>query len=118
MIIKSPCSLFLYLHSCKVASGFDHCLALSKCGRVFAWGWGADGQLGFDDSLCEVPRLISDLHHVSKIFSYGDSSFALSKVPYIYDWITRNDYHFPPLLFPFRMACCMLGVIVNTGSLD
>ena len=30
----------------KVVCGYDHSLCLTECGKVFSWGWNADGQLG------------------------------------------------------------------------
>ena len=33
-----------------VACGSWHCLALSKCGDVYSWGWNKDGQLGLRET--------------------------------------------------------------------
>ena len=33
----------------EVAAGLRHCLALTLDGRMFAWGYGAHGQIGVGD---------------------------------------------------------------------
>jgi len=38
-------------HVAQVACGWQHTLALSSNGKVFAWGYGEDGQLGHGDKL-------------------------------------------------------------------
>ena len=36
-------------HVVEVAAGLRHCLALTLDGRMFAWGYGAHGQIGVGD---------------------------------------------------------------------
>jgi alpha-tubulin suppressor-like RCC1 family protein len=35
----------------QIASGSDHCMALSKSGYVYSWGSGNDGRLGHNDTV-------------------------------------------------------------------
>ena len=52
-----------------VSCGFKHVIAKSNLGKVFLWGSGTDGQLGFDDYENEyTPRQMNleKLLHVSK----------------------------------------------------
>eukprot|EP00616_Rhizochromulina_sp_CCMP1243_P013771 CAMPEP_0118993936 /NCGR_PEP_ID=MMETSP1173-20130426/55968_1 /TAXON_ID=1034831 /ORGANISM="Rhizochromulina marina cf, Strain CCMP1243" /LENGTH=199 /DNA_ID=CAMNT_0006945195 /DNA_START=33 /DNA_END=628 /DNA_ORIENTATION=+ len=72
-----------------LASGDFHMLALTRDRRVFAWGYGAEGQCGQGNSLhLRTPRPVEALRHVlvSKISCGAWHSAALSADGYLYTW--------------------------------
>jgi alpha-tubulin suppressor-like RCC1 family protein len=74
----------------QVSGGYDHALAVSEDGRVFAWGANSSGQLG-DGSLVarthpvEVGGLPSD-DPVTKVAAGTSYSLALTEAGVIYAW--------------------------------
>lgn len=45
----------------QISAGFKHCLAKSTNGRVYSWGLGSKGQLGYDNLLYQtIPKLINN----------------------------------------------------------
>ena len=64
----------------------NHCISLSKAGRVFTWGDGREGQLGFSiatstskcislqDLYSNKPRLVADLDFVAVAASHASHS--------------------------------------------
>lgn len=67
----------------QLACGLDHCLALSKDGRIWSWGYGEDGQLGhgaIEDTLTR-PKLLEstqiDGKQVADIVCGADFSAVL-----------------------------------------
>ncbi|KAK2828412.1 hypothetical protein Q5P01_019446 [Channa striata] len=74
----------------QVACGQDHSLFLTETGKVFACGWGADGQTGLGHhNICSSPvELGGDLAgvEVQQISTYGDCSLAVSTDGQLYGW--------------------------------
>ncbi|XP_067347985.1 RCC1-like G exchanging factor-like protein isoform X1 [Channa argus] len=74
----------------QVACGQDHSLFLTETGKVFACGWGADGQTGLGhNNICSSPvELGGDLAgvEVQQISTYGDCSLAVSTDGQLYGW--------------------------------
>jgi alpha-tubulin suppressor-like RCC1 family protein len=70
------------LEMIQIDAAGDHCISLSKAGRVFTWGDGREGQLGFSiststskcislqDLYSTKPRLVSDLDFVAVAASH------------------------------------------------
>ncbi|MBQ7336171.1 MAG: hypothetical protein IJW92_06845, partial [Clostridia bacterium] len=73
----------------KVSAGYDHVLAVTTDGKVYAWGSNGQGQLGIDSvSSANVPTLVSALETV-KIVSVAAGkqySLALSESGVVYAW--------------------------------
>ena len=66
----------------KIVCGYDHSLCLTECGKVFSWGWNADGQLGIGHTMSRhVPSLakgdIAD-ENITDISCFADTCLALS----------------------------------------
>lgn len=74
----------------QVACGQDHSLFLTETGKVYACGWGADGQTGLGHhSMCSEPTaLAGDLAgvEVQQVNTYGDCSLAVSREGQLYGW--------------------------------
>ncbi|XP_068456968.1 RCC1-like G exchanging factor-like protein [Clinocottus analis] len=74
----------------QVACGQDHSLFLTESGKVFACGWGADGQtgLGHHDISARPVEVGGDLSgvEVQQISTYGDCSLAVSADGQLYGW--------------------------------
>ncbi|XP_037544147.1 RCC1-like G exchanging factor-like protein [Nematolebias whitei] len=74
----------------QVACGQDHSLFLTETGKVFACGWGADGQTGLGHhSVSSQPVEVGgDLAGVAvqQISSYGDCSLAVSRDGRLFGW--------------------------------
>ena len=74
----------------KVVCGMDHSLFLTEDGKVFACGWGADGQTGLGSSkpTREPTQLGGDLEGVKvmQLSSFADTSLALSEDNDIFAW--------------------------------
>uniref|UniRef100_A0A7N8X1T9 RCC1 like n=1 Tax=Mastacembelus armatus TaxID=205130 RepID=A0A7N8X1T9_9TELE len=74
----------------QVACGQDHSLFLTETGKVFACGWGADGQtgLGHHNISSSPVELGGDLAgvKVQQISTYGDCSLAVSTDGQLYGW--------------------------------
>ncbi|XP_046907833.1 RCC1-like G exchanging factor-like protein [Hypomesus transpacificus] len=74
----------------QVACGQDHSLFLTETGKVYACGWGADGQTGLghlDMSATALP-VRGDLAgvKVTQVTTYGDCSLAVSAEGQLYGW--------------------------------
>ena len=73
-----------------VAAGWDHSLAMTRAGRVYAWGSRSHGQLG--DGVRETgrpapnPVLIAGLTNVTAIAAGGHHSLALCRDGTVYAW--------------------------------
>eukprot|EP01100_Stratorugosa_tubuloviscum_P009287 TRINITY_DN3885_c2_g1_i3.p1 TRINITY_DN3885_c2_g1~~TRINITY_DN3885_c2_g1_i3.p1 ORF type:complete len:168 (+),score=81.01 TRINITY_DN3885_c2_g1_i3:290-793(+) len=64
----------------KISTGGNHCLALSENGNLYAWGWGAEGRLGFEETKdISVPKKhnILSKRKISKISTGGSHSMIL-----------------------------------------
>ncbi|KAJ2714825.1 hypothetical protein H4R19_001526 [Coemansia spiralis] len=73
----------------KVQCGLDHTAILTSAGRVFAMGWGADGQLGTGsvaDSATPVPVRGLDGVPIADISSSADFTLALSADGQLFYW--------------------------------
>ncbi|XP_056910288.1 RCC1-like G exchanging factor-like protein [Takifugu flavidus] len=74
----------------QVACGQDHSLFLTESGKVFACGWGADGQtgLGHHSVSCTPVEVGGDLAgvKVQQITTYGDCSLAVSADGELFGW--------------------------------
>ncbi|KAG7217143.1 hypothetical protein INR49_027684 [Caranx melampygus] len=74
----------------QVACGQDHSLFLTETGKVFACGWGADGQTGLGHhSISSTPVEVGgDLAgvEVQQISTYGDCSLAVSREGQLFGW--------------------------------
>lgn len=77
----------------QISSQFDHSLAVSNDGKVFAWGMNADGQLGDDtrDSR-STPVRVKGLDDVTitRVSAGGSHSVALAQDGTVYSW-GEND---------------------------
>jgi len=70
-----------------VASGDDHCLALSAVGEVYSWGNGSDGVLGHaDGSASAGPRRIETLARVESIAAGTFTSAAVDDRGHLFTW--------------------------------
>ncbi|KAM9788931.1 RCC1-like G exchanging factor-like protein [Neosynchiropus ocellatus] len=74
----------------QVSCGQDHSLFLTEDGRVFACGWGADGQTGLGHhNVTSVPLEVGgDLSgvQVRQVSTYGDCSLAVSTDGRLFGW--------------------------------
>uniref|UniRef100_A0A667XFN1 RCC1 like n=2 Tax=Myripristis murdjan TaxID=586833 RepID=A0A667XFN1_9TELE len=74
----------------QVACGQDHSLFLTETGKVYACGWGADGQTGLGhhnvtSTPAEVGGELAGVE-VQQISTYGDCSLAVSRDGQLYGW--------------------------------
>lgn len=72
-----------------VAAGTGHSLALGSDGQVYAWGFGASGQLGnsaFADSTTPVPVALTPGTSVASIAAGGSHSLALTTSGQVLAW--------------------------------
>uniref|UniRef100_A0A3P9LZP7 RCC1 like n=1 Tax=Oryzias latipes TaxID=8090 RepID=A0A3P9LZP7_ORYLA len=74
----------------QVSCGQDHSLLLTESGRVFACGWGADGQTGLghhniSSTPVEVGGDLSGVE-VQQVSTYGDCSLAVSRDGQLFGW--------------------------------
>lgn len=74
----------------QVVCGQDHSLFLTETGKVYACGWGADGQtgLGHHNISSRPVEVGGDLCgvEVQQVSTYGDCSLAVSKDGHLYGW--------------------------------
>uniref|UniRef100_A0A3P9JFV8 RCC1 like n=1 Tax=Oryzias latipes TaxID=8090 RepID=A0A3P9JFV8_ORYLA len=74
----------------QVSCGQDHSLLLTESGRVFACGWGADGQTGLGHhNISATPVEVGgDLSgvEVQQVSTYGDCSLAVSRDGQLFGW--------------------------------
>lgn len=74
----------------QVASGQDHSLFLTETGKVYACGWGADGQtgLGHHEVSAGPAEVAGELVgvEVQQVATYGDCSLAVSRDGQLYGW--------------------------------
>ncbi|XP_078385864.1 putative E3 ubiquitin-protein ligase HERC3 [Cetorhinus maximus] len=78
----------------QVACGSDHSLALSKDGKLFAWGQNTYGQLGLGTKggSQHSPQCVTSLTEmpVAQITAGGEHSFALSLSGAVFGWGRNN----------------------------
>ncbi|XP_056451322.1 RCC1-like G exchanging factor-like protein isoform X2 [Gadus chalcogrammus] len=74
----------------QVACGQDHSLFLTETGKVYACGWGADGQTGLGHQRVSAApaEVAGELRgvEVKQISTYGDCSLAVSRDGGLYGW--------------------------------
>ncbi|XP_029168900.1 RCC1 and BTB domain-containing protein 1-like [Nylanderia fulva] len=72
----------------KVSCGFEHILALTDRGDIYAWGKNHNGQVGTNSDLpiCSVPMMVDMPESVKDIAAYGHLSVALSNNNIVYVW--------------------------------
>jgi alpha-tubulin suppressor-like RCC1 family protein len=85
-----------------IASGFDHCLALThpinnagQCIPV-SWGLNASGQLGHGDFVSrDLPKVISTFagRDILSVYAGADSSGAIDRVGQLYLWGGNDSYN-------------------------
>ncbi len=70
-----------------VAAGGSHSLALTRTGRVYAWGSNASGQLGDPTSEdTATPQIVPDVTHVVAIAAGANHSLALDTDGRVWAW--------------------------------
>jgi len=65
-----------------IACGLDHCVALSRNGRVWTWGFGIEGQLGHNDTTDEhLPKEITSMREegITRITCGPDSTVLINE---------------------------------------
>uniref|UniRef100_UPI00358E10D4 RCC1-like G exchanging factor-like protein isoform X2 n=1 Tax=Myxine glutinosa TaxID=7769 RepID=UPI00358E10D4 len=74
----------------EVVCGQDHSLFLTVSGKVYACGWGVDGQTGLGSyNVCDTPRMMAgDLAGVpvAQVASYCDVGLAVSRSGDLFGW--------------------------------
>ena len=70
-----------------IAAGSETGYALDKEGNLWAWGYGAYGQLG-DGSVAssDLPVRVQGLNHVTKVAGGGDMAYALDRQGNLWAW--------------------------------
>ena len=77
-----------------LAAGVDHALALTRDGRVFAWGRNAEGQLGLGDNQNRFdPVEIAGLSNIIAIAAGLQFSMALAAGGTVWTWGENTTYH-------------------------
>ncbi|KAL6424473.1 hypothetical protein ACFW04_009910 [Cataglyphis niger] len=71
-----------------VACGNKHTLALTDKGKIYAWGYNTNGQIGVNNILNSKPIMVhvSEMREVSEIAAYGNTSVAIGNNKTIYVW--------------------------------
>ncbi|XP_014250141.1 probable E3 ubiquitin-protein ligase HERC4 isoform X2 [Cimex lectularius] len=85
-IIRSIATNFVV----QIASGYNHCMALTNKGELYSWGSNENGQLGLGLKVKSVkePTLVSSLNGlpIALIACGANHSFAISKSGAVYGW--------------------------------
>jgi alpha-tubulin suppressor-like RCC1 family protein len=75
-----------------VACGANHCLALSRDGKLYAWGDNTYGQLGFGDSSSRlIPEIVASETSWAMVASGNLQSFALLQNGSLWAWGSNSD---------------------------
>ena len=76
-----------------VDCGGDHSLALDSLGRVWAWGYNGDGELGggTEENNSNVPVLVPNLTDIIAISAGGEYGMALSSDGSVLTWGANSD---------------------------
>jgi alpha-tubulin suppressor-like RCC1 family protein len=98
----------------EVCAGFNHSIALTESGRIFAWGRNDQGQLGLGDSFIDIysmedmPRLIESEklanQKVTQISAGKGTSAALTQEGKIFYWGHKVVRFALPLPYPRRLC--------------
>ncbi|XP_054166544.1 uncharacterized protein LOC128964011 [Oppia nitens] len=81
----------------QISCGFEHCMALTTTGHVYAWGANSDGQVGAGDSDVQIfptpirIRFKDNETKIKEIYSFKKSSFALTIDGQVYSWGENED---------------------------
>nr|XP_014095758.1 probable E3 ubiquitin-protein ligase HERC4 [Bactrocera oleae] len=105
----------------QISSGYNHSLALTNCGALYAWGSNIYGQLGISPpnelAHSTSPRLVDSLLGIPIAFIAcgGNHSFIISKSGAVFGWGCNNcgqlglndctHRHFPTQLRTLRSLC-------------
>ncbi|KMQ90700.1 rcc1 and btb domain-containing protein 1 [Lasius niger] len=86
-----PCEITAFSDKAivKVACGFEHTLALTDEGKVYAWGKNDKGQVGVNNNLeisAPVMVNVSEMEKVLDIAAYGNLSVAVGSDKTVYVW--------------------------------
>jgi len=78
---------------CVISAGVEHCLAIEKNGRVWAWGQGADGRLGDNTTVSKrTPVFIGGSSKTfCKITGSNVNSFAIDKNGKAWGWGSNSQ---------------------------
>ncbi|CAG2100146.1 unnamed protein product [Medioppia subpectinata] len=83
-------SYFNDINIIKLSCGYEHTLALSSDGRVYAWGWNKFGQIGCEDnnkSICTPIEIqFINSHKIQSIYCSYCSSFAITSDGHVFSW--------------------------------
>jgi RHS repeat-associated protein len=76
----------------QVAGGWQHSLARTSDGAVYAWGGNDDGQLGSGGTArATAPQLVAGLDDVSDVAAGRDSSLALERDGSVWAWGANGE---------------------------
>lgn len=117
--------------ACALASGHDHCMAVTPGGKLLTWGTAEGGRLGrvpegraskVDSGAEEeqlAPREVPDLPPVAKVSAGLFTSFAVSAGGEVFGWggnnygqlATREEgpFFFPQRISPLRCVALFLS---------
>jgi hypothetical protein len=95
-------------HLVAIAAGSNHCVALDREGRVFAWGDNSNGQ-------CDVP--LAAQANIVKIAAGGDLSMALTRDGRVLFWGLHDLAVGSPDAFQGKYRFIDVGVIGSLGAL-
>ncbi|CAK4083269.1 unnamed protein product [Aphanomyces euteiches] len=71
----------------EIACGWAHALAVSKSGRLFAWGFNQYGQLGLGDTTSRfLPEEILSCHQICHVYASGNYSAAITRDGRLLSW--------------------------------
>lgn len=70
-----------------VATGWDHCLALTQDGDVYSWGAAFNFKLGHGDKdKCMVPKKIAGLSGIDSVAAGDNHNLALAQDGAVFSW--------------------------------
>eukprot|EP00930_Biecheleria_cincta_P083362 TRINITY_DN72947_c0_g1_i1.p1 TRINITY_DN72947_c0_g1~~TRINITY_DN72947_c0_g1_i1.p1 ORF type:complete len:749 (-),score=181.83 TRINITY_DN72947_c0_g1_i1:31-2277(-) len=103
------------LQICKVSCGNNHTLLLSNTGAVFAFGEGANGQLGLGDKLrsTAVPTCVESLanYQVVDLAAGNAHSCAVTSLKNFFAWGSNEHGQLGDGSFSSKSAPCLIGSI-------
>jgi alpha-tubulin suppressor-like RCC1 family protein len=76
-----------------IAAGYYHSMAVTADGKVWAWGYNNNGQLGqYFASSYTTPRVVKDLSNVKDISGGGSHSLAVKNDGTVWAWGSQSSY--------------------------
>lgn len=114
----------------QVACGGDHALALTRDGRVYAWGWAEKGQLGTGGPLPSAPRQMHTPQHVAALDGVAVGSVAAGGYAHsyavgtdgaLYSWgwdELDGDTWTPQRVANLNVSAVASGSFKHTAALD